>query len=95
MTPDEYRDGFRYMPPEFSLHDVKGRFTQNAVGLRTLPDGSFVQDVEVEFHELLLGLALLVCSYEGLNYGEKAQKHDELLCERALRSQSPDSHLTL
>ena len=50
-------DGFRYLPP-----NVKGRFRSLVVGLRALADGTFVQDVEVGFHELLMALCLIPSS---------------------------------
>ena len=74
ITQQEMNDGFRYLPEDTNLVDEKGRFMQCVVGLRALPDGTFVQDIELGFHELLLALCLINSSYDGLNFNEQQEK---------------------
>ena len=62
IRQQEAVDGFRYLPPNVKLTDAKGRFRPLVVGLRALADGTFVQDVEVGFHELLMALCLIPSS---------------------------------
>ena len=78
IRQQEAIDGFRYLPPNVSITDKKGRFIPLVVGLRALSDGTFVQDVEVGFHELLLALCLIPSSYDGLNFDEKQQKYTRM-----------------
>ena len=62
IRQQEAVDGFRYLPPNVSITDEKGRFVPLVVGLRALADGTFVQDIEVGFHELLMALCLIPSS---------------------------------
>lgn len=78
ISLQEASDGFRYLPDGVKLTDVDGRFLPVVVGLRALPNGQFVQDVRVGFHELLLALCLIQMSYGGLNYQERQAKLDKL-----------------
>eukprot|EP01043_Picozoa_sp_COSAG02_P031701 COSAG02_NODE_2082_length_9895_cov_23.566558_3_plen_369_part_00 len=66
IRQQEAIDGFRFLPPNVKLTDAKGRFRPLVVGLRALADGTFVQDVEVGFHELLMALCLIPCSCKSL-----------------------------
>ena len=78
ISQQELADGFRYLPPTAKLTDDKGKFLPVVVGLRSLPDGTFVQDVEVTFHEVLLALCLIHMSYDGLSFAEKQGKLEEV-----------------
>ena len=78
ISAQEAADGFRYLPDGVKLTDEHGRFLPVVVGLRALPTGQFVQDVQVGFHELLLALCLIQMSYGGLNYQERQAKMDKL-----------------
>lgn len=53
MTKQEARDGFRYLPPDMKLTNEEGEFLPSVVGLRALPDGTFVQNVKVSFHHMV------------------------------------------
>jgi Ca2+-binding EF-hand superfamily protein len=74
ITQQEMSDGYRYLPANADIVDDRGRFLPVVVGLRALADGTFVQDIEIGFHELLLALCLISMSYEGLNFEEQQEK---------------------
>lgn len=78
IKQQEAVDGFRYLPIGAKITDERGRFLPVVVGLRALADGTFVQDVEVGFHELLLALCLIPSSYDGLNFEEKQKKYENM-----------------
>jgi hypothetical protein len=78
IRQQEAIDGFRFLPATAKITDNKGRFLPVVVGLRALADGTFVQDVEVGFHELLLALCLIPSSYDGLNFEEKQKKYEKM-----------------
>lgn len=50
IKQQEAIDGFRYLPPNVSITDEKGRFMPQVVGLRALSDGTFVQDIQVRLN---------------------------------------------
>eukprot|EP01052_Picozoa_sp_SAG31_P010292 SAG31_NODE_560_length_14088_cov_10.467010_1_plen_2416_part_00 len=79
ITQEEFVAGHRPVPTSHEFLDRHGRLAQGAVGLRVLPDGTYVQDIDVGFHELLIALSLMVCSYEGLTYEQQERKRATLL----------------
>jgi hypothetical protein len=78
ITKQEAVDGFRYLPEDVKLTNSKGEFLPAVVGLRALPDGTFVENVRVGFHHLLLALGLIAMSYKSLNHDLKQAKWKKL-----------------
>ena len=78
ITKQEAVDGFRYLPPNVQLTNSKGEFLPAVVGMRALPDGTFVENVRVGFHHLLLALSLIALSYQSLDYDIKQAKWKKL-----------------
>jgi hypothetical protein len=74
ITKQEAVDGFRYLPEDVKLTNSEGEFLPSVVGLRALPDGTFVENVRVGFHHLLLALGLIAMSYQSLDYDIKQAK---------------------
>jgi Ca2+-binding EF-hand superfamily protein len=82
VSTEEAQNGYRDCPQDVAVVDDDGTFLPAAVGLRAMPDGRFVQNIMVPFHDLLLALALIHMTYEGLTFSEQQQKWD-VLRERA------------
>eukprot|EP01050_Picozoa_sp_SAG11_P005539 SAG11_NODE_394_length_9826_cov_3.333607_10_plen_348_part_00 len=78
ISQKEARDGYRTVDESLRFVADDGTFNKNVVGMRLLADGRFVQNVMISFHELILALSLIHCSYDGLVFAAQQEKFDKL-----------------